>query len=255
MGTLKPPMPQANPIISDDTVAALTGASACPNTTLTGSVDCRKKPPIASTTMNNQPDSRGAASRKGAHRTSDQTITRRGPNRSAAGPPKKPPTPLAKRYAARMAPGLAHAQAPPGQHHRDERREGERRQRPQDDDDVEERQRPRVGPQGAKSRDAVVMERDRRHAGEEEGDDHEARDREQRRPLKAEVLRRRREEQRAHREPQRAAGDVHRHREAAMRRRAGARARRPAGETPRRRGRRRSGRRRAPERTGPRRRS
>ena len=47
-GTLKPPVPHAKPIIKDDTVAALTGASGWPNVTLTGSVDCRKNPPTAS---------------------------------------------------------------------------------------------------------------------------------------------------------------------------------------------------------------
>ena len=62
-------MPHANPIINDDTVAALTGASAWPKTTLTGSVDWRKNPPIARTTMNGQPDSSGAANRNGADST------------------------------------------------------------------------------------------------------------------------------------------------------------------------------------------
>jgi len=38
-GTLKPPVPQAKPIISDETVAALTGARDWPNVTFTGSVD------------------------------------------------------------------------------------------------------------------------------------------------------------------------------------------------------------------------
>ena len=51
-GTLNPPVPQAKPIISDETVAALTGASDWPNTTFTGSVDCRNMPPIASRTTN-----------------------------------------------------------------------------------------------------------------------------------------------------------------------------------------------------------
>src|SRR5688500_303044 len=97
-------MPQAKPIIRDDTVAALTGASSWPNVTLTGSVDCRKKPPIANAITNAQPDSSGVATRKGVDSASDHTITRRGPNRSAAGPPKKPPTPLANRYAATKAP-------------------------------------------------------------------------------------------------------------------------------------------------------
>ena len=64
-GTLSPPLPQAKPIISDDTVAALTGASACPNVTLTGSVDCRKNPPIATSTTNDQPSPSVAANRNG----------------------------------------------------------------------------------------------------------------------------------------------------------------------------------------------
>jgi hypothetical protein len=38
-GTLKPAVPQANPIISDETVAALIGAIDCPNVTFTGNVD------------------------------------------------------------------------------------------------------------------------------------------------------------------------------------------------------------------------
>ena len=42
--------------------------------------------------------------RNGVDRTSDHAITRRGPNRSAAGPPRNPPAPLANRYAAAMAP-------------------------------------------------------------------------------------------------------------------------------------------------------
>src|SRR5260370_33848814 len=104
MGTLNPPLPHAKPSSSDDTVAALTGASACPNTTLTGSVDCRKKPPIASIAMNCQPDSSGAARRNGAAGASDHTSPRGGPNRHAAGPPKNPPPPLANTYAAAIAP-------------------------------------------------------------------------------------------------------------------------------------------------------
>src|SRR5262245_29159304 len=97
-------MPQAKPIISDDTVAALTGASACPNVTLTGSVDCRKKPPTHSAAVNIQPDRSGAATRNGVANTSDAAITLRGPTRSAAGPPRNPPTPVANRYAAAIAP-------------------------------------------------------------------------------------------------------------------------------------------------------
>src|SRR4051812_24061503 len=97
-------MPQAKPIISDDTVAALTGASAWPNTPWTGRGDCGKTPPIASTTTKTQPDVAVATTRKGVARTSDQAMTRRGPYRSAAGPPKNPPAPLAKRYAAAIAP-------------------------------------------------------------------------------------------------------------------------------------------------------
>src|SRR4051812_15681027 len=97
-------MPQAKPIINDETVAALTGASAWPNVTLTGSVDCRKKPPMHSVTVNAQPDRSGAETRNGVAITSEAAITLRGPSRSAAGPPKNPPTPVANRYAAAVAP-------------------------------------------------------------------------------------------------------------------------------------------------------
>ena len=53
---MSPPMPQANPIINDDTVAALIGAIVWPNVTFTGSVDCSRNPPIASMAMNDQPE-------------------------------------------------------------------------------------------------------------------------------------------------------------------------------------------------------
>ena len=59
-GAISPPIPQANPIINDETVAALIGAIICAKVTFTGSVDCSRNPPIASTTMNDQPDSSGA---------------------------------------------------------------------------------------------------------------------------------------------------------------------------------------------------
>jgi hypothetical protein len=61
-------MPHAKPIINDDTVAALTRASCWPKMTLTGSVDCRKKPPIASTTTKSQPDRSEAARKKGGRK-------------------------------------------------------------------------------------------------------------------------------------------------------------------------------------------
>ena len=64
-GTLSPPVPHPKPIMIDDTVAALTGASAWPNVTLTGSVDCRKNPPMARTTTNCQPVRNVAANRNG----------------------------------------------------------------------------------------------------------------------------------------------------------------------------------------------
>ena len=78
-GTLRPPVPQANPIISDDTVAALTGAIACPNTTLTGSVDCRNRPPMATRMTKGIPLMNGATNRNGTAATSDNAITLRGP--------------------------------------------------------------------------------------------------------------------------------------------------------------------------------
>src|SRR3954470_11634505 len=103
-GTLNPPVPHAKPIISDATVAALTGARDWPNVTLTGNVDCKNSPPIASTTTNSQPVRNGAMNRNGVDNTSESAITLRAPNLSAAGPPKNPPIPLAKRYAATDAP-------------------------------------------------------------------------------------------------------------------------------------------------------
>ena len=104
IGTLKPPVPQAKPIINDDTVAALTGARDWPKVTLTGNVDCKKSPPMASTTTNCQPLRNGAMNKNGVESTSDHAMTARAPYRSAMGPPKKPPTPLPKRYAATEAP-------------------------------------------------------------------------------------------------------------------------------------------------------
>ena len=58
--------------------------------TLTGSVDCRKKPPIATKATNVQPWLSDAAKRNGTAQTSDKAMTRRAPYRSAAGPPRNP---------------------------------------------------------------------------------------------------------------------------------------------------------------------
>ena len=63
----------------EDTVAALTGAIACPKTTFTGSVDWRKNPPTASATMKGIPSRSGAAKRNGDEATSDHTIPLRAP--------------------------------------------------------------------------------------------------------------------------------------------------------------------------------
>ena len=68
IGTLRPPVPQANPIISEDTVAALTGASDCPNVTLTGSVDCRNSPP-----MREDDDKRRARQKRRGDQERDRT--------------------------------------------------------------------------------------------------------------------------------------------------------------------------------------
>jgi len=66
--------------------------------TFTGNVDCSRNPPTASETMKSQPDSSGATARNGTAEMRDRIMTRRGPNRSAAGPPKKPPSPTANKY-------------------------------------------------------------------------------------------------------------------------------------------------------------
>ena len=90
-------MPQAKPIISDDTVAAPPFTNVCANVTLIGSVDCSSRPPMASMAVKPSGDRRGATAMNGTAAMSDQTITRRGPTRSASGPPMKPPMPLANR--------------------------------------------------------------------------------------------------------------------------------------------------------------
>ena len=43
-GTLSPPVPQPKPIMIDDTVAALTGASDCANVTFTGKRGLQEEP-------------------------------------------------------------------------------------------------------------------------------------------------------------------------------------------------------------------
>src|SRR5262245_15128745 len=97
-GARSEPTPHANPIINDETVAALTGAICCPNVTLTGSVDCRRKPPTETSMVSSQPDANCPANKNGTEATSDQMITCRGPYLSATGPPRKPPTVLTNRY-------------------------------------------------------------------------------------------------------------------------------------------------------------
>ena len=78
--TASPPMPHANPIISDDTVAAEIGAIVCAKVTLTGSVDCSRKPPAAIIATIDQPSRSGAMAKKGTAATSDRTMSRRAPN-------------------------------------------------------------------------------------------------------------------------------------------------------------------------------
>src|SRR5688572_17018759 len=97
IGTNRLPIPHANPIISDDTVAAPPLTKLCANVTLIGSVDCSNSPPTASSAVKPTGDKRGATAMNGTAATSDQKITRRGPWRSASGPPMKPPTPLANK--------------------------------------------------------------------------------------------------------------------------------------------------------------
>ena len=78
-GASSEPTPQAKPIISDETVAALTGAICWPNVTLTGSVDCSRKPPTETSRVSVQPVSSWPTSRNGTATTSDQMMTRRAP--------------------------------------------------------------------------------------------------------------------------------------------------------------------------------
>ena len=101
-------MPQAKPIISDDTVAALIGAMRCPNVTFTGSVDCSSRPPIARMATNGQPSKNGAATKNGTHddeRRDDDTPGH------PSGPParrrRSPPTLLETRKIAETAPAPA----------------------------------------------------------------------------------------------------------------------------------------------------
>src|SRR5262245_47824812 len=103
-GTLIPAVPQPNPIMSDDTVAALIGARLCPKVTLTGSVDCSSNPPSDTMITNAVPSKDGATARNGTADTSDPMIMRRAPHVSASDPPTKPPRLVAKRYTATATP-------------------------------------------------------------------------------------------------------------------------------------------------------
>ena len=78
-GAINEPTPQPAPIMSDDTVAALTGATCWPNVTLMGKVDCRNMPPMATSTVSVQPDVICPNRRKGTEATSVKMITRRAP--------------------------------------------------------------------------------------------------------------------------------------------------------------------------------
>ena len=124
-----------------------------PNTTFTGSVDCRKKPPMPSTTTNSQPDNSGAASEEGCG------------ERERPGDDEPRPVTVGRRSAEEPAgaareqvdrddrSGLRHRQAAARQHHRHERRERERGKRPQHDDRRREvRERPAYGRSAADRR-------------------------------------------------------------------------------------------------------
>ena len=90
-------MPQAKPIISDDTVAALIGAIVWPKVTFTGSVDCSRNPP-ADNHGDERPAVEGAAPREERNRRNQrQDDDPPAPNRSASRPPKNPPGPTANR--------------------------------------------------------------------------------------------------------------------------------------------------------------
>ena len=97
-GTVRLPMPHANPIINDETVAAPPLTKLCANVTLIGSVDCSSRPPIASIAVKPSGGRCGASAMNGTAAISVHRITRRAPTRSASGPPRNPPMPLANRY-------------------------------------------------------------------------------------------------------------------------------------------------------------
>ena len=122
-GTMSPPVPHAKPIISDDTVAALIGAIICPKVTFTGSVDCSRNPPIASTATSDQPDEKrrdGQERHRGDQRQDDhapraESIRERTAEEAAAADREE----IDRRRGAR----LRDRHAAPRQHHRHERRE------------------------------------------------------------------------------------------------------------------------------------
>src|SRR5512140_1932310 len=66
---------------------------------LTGSVEPRKNPPAVSSNSPGKPGTTSAASSSGTDSASVQAMTRRGPKRSANGPPANPPMLPATRYA------------------------------------------------------------------------------------------------------------------------------------------------------------
>src|SRR5688572_19094705 len=68
-GAASPPTPHANPIISDETVAAEIGAIVCAKVTLTGSVDCSRNPPAAIIATIGQASKRGATATEGTEAT------------------------------------------------------------------------------------------------------------------------------------------------------------------------------------------
>ena len=84
---------------------------------------------------------RGATAMNGTAAISDQTITRRAPMRSASGPPRNPPMPLANRYSDTAALASAIVKPCSRQQRRRERHEAVGGGRAQHDREIEQRQR------------------------------------------------------------------------------------------------------------------
>ena len=201
-GTASPPVPHANPIISDDTVAALTGANWWPKVTFTGKVDCRKNPPAASTARNSRVQQRrGDEERDRCHQRQRDDAPR--PESIRERPACEPADAAGEEVERDRCRRTADRHAPPGQHHRYKRGKTQRRQRPQHDDEIQHREVKGVRAECAKASVSGRRVRFRQlgHAFQAEPDPQQPRDRDDRAPVQPHPLDDGRKQQRSEREP------------------------------------------------------